>query len=359
MYGEAGERTEPGRRLTGLNPLIQVKRGPGEVRLRAVRALVAGILLLSAPLAGCAARSAPDPLEAPEPTGPRILAVVAHPDDETAFAASLFAAARFLDAAVDVVVVTDGEGGFKYSTPAEPLYGVELTDEAVGRAQLPSIRRGEMTGACLVLGVRGLHFLDQPDQRYTTDEHEVLSSDAWNLEAVREVIERLLAEGHYDYAFGLLPTAETHGHHKAATILLLQAVATLAPEDRPAVLGATVEREGELAEADPEGLEGWPVTRLLAGAEPQNFDRRRTFGYQDRLDWRIVVDWVIAEHKSQGTLQMMAGQGEREVFFLFEGGPPDAAERAAALFEDLAGITFEARAYGPSAGTNTAPARAR
>jgi len=357
MDQEAGEPAGPAPLLIPLNWLISINRLGGEGRLRAVRTLIPAILLLSASLAGCATGPAPATSGVPEPSGPRILAVVAHPDDETAFAASLFAAARFVDAAVDVVVVTDGEGGFKYSTPAEPLYGVELTDESVGRAELPSIRRGEMTGACLLLGVRGLHFLDQPDLRYTTDEHEVLSGGGWNLEAVRGVLGQLLADGDYDYAFGLLPTAETHGHHKAATILLLQSVAALAPEDRPVVLGATVEREGDVGELSPEGLDGWPVTRPRPGAALQSFDRRRPFGYQDRLDWRIVVDWVIAEHKSQGTLQMMTGQGEREVFTVFDAGPPDAAERAAELFEQLAGVTFAEREYGPSAGTNTAPAR--
>ena len=40
---------------------------------------------------------------------PRILAVVAHPDDETTFAASLYAASRGLGGVCDVVVITKGD----------------------------------------------------------------------------------------------------------------------------------------------------------------------------------------------------------------------------------------------------------
>jgi len=45
-------------------------------------------------------------------------------------------------------VITNGEGGYRYSLLAEPVYGVALTDEAVGRAALPEIRkRGLLTAA--------------------------------------------------------------------------------------------------------------------------------------------------------------------------------------------------------------------
>ena len=316
-------------------------------------------LLLTAPLVGCAVSTAPSEHDAK--TGPRILAVVAHPDDETAFAAALYAAATFLDAACDVVVVTNGEGGFKYASAAEPIYGLELTHESVGRAELPDIRRGEMRSACALLGVRELRFLDQPDHRYTTDEREVLAEGAgvWDLALVRARLADVLAAGRYDFAFCMLPSQETHGHHKAATILLLRAVEALPAGARPVVLGAMVEGEDGRVNPEPGGLDGWPVTRLRPAAERQVFDRRRPFGYRDRLDWRIVVDWVIAEHKSQGTLQMMAGQGAREVFFTFDVGPENAPERAVALFAELAEVSFPAREYGPSAGIGTTPAGSR
>ncbi len=310
------------------------------------------ITLLAALFAACATPSH-SPAGRSDP-GPRILAVVAHPDVETVFAATLFAVSRKLGGECDVVVVTNGEGGFKYSTLAEPLYDAELTREEIGRNRLPAIRKREMTAACELLGVRRLRFLDQVDHRYTTDEGEVLSphADVWNLDFVRGRLSTLLEAGDYDFLFCMLPTPGAHAHHKAATILALQAVAELPRQARPVALGATVEGLDEEARAAADGLPGWPVTRLRSSAAPAVFDRRRPFGHRDRLDWRIVVDWVIAEHKSQGTLQMMAGQGAREVFFCFDVGPDDAPPRAAALFDELSRVTFPLREYEASAGTN-------
>ena len=39
---------------------------------------------------------------------------------------------------------------------------------------------------------------------------------------------------------------------------------------------------------------------------PQVFvtDRTVKFGFQDALDYQIIVNWVIAAHKSQGAYQM-------------------------------------------------------
>lgn len=290
---------------------------------------------------------------APDAT-PRVLAVVAHPDDETAFAATLYATSRLLGGTCDVVVLTNGEGGFKYATVAEPLYGLELTDEAVGRRELPGIRRSEMVESCRVLGVRELVFLGQRDHRYTTDEGEVLDSGAgvWDLDLVRARLAERIEAGGYELVFCMLPTEGTHGHHKAATILALEAVAEMPLARRPAVLGATVEDDDERVEPDADGLPGWPLTALAADAPRYVFDRRRTFGHRDGLDWRVVVDLAIAQHRSQGTLQMLAGREAREVFFPFAVGPPDAGARAAELFERLAAAGFPERAYGPSAGTN-------
>ena len=45
---------------------------------------------------------------------------------------------------VDLALITNGEGGYKYSTLAEDIYGLELTDEEVGRKYLPDIRKKEL-----------------------------------------------------------------------------------------------------------------------------------------------------------------------------------------------------------------------
>ena len=47
-----------------------------------------------------------------------------------------------------------------------------------------------------------------------------------------------MREGRYDFVFMHLPTPDTHGHHQAASILALEAVAELEPTRRPVPLGA-------------------------------------------------------------------------------------------------------------------------
>src|SRR5688500_11865442 len=90
---------------------------------------------------------------------PRVLIVAAHPDDESAVAATSHKMTHDLKAKVDMALVTNGEAGYKYSTLAESIYGVELTDEKVGRECLPAIRKREMMAAGEVIGVRNFFFL--------------------------------------------------------------------------------------------------------------------------------------------------------------------------------------------------------
>ena len=56
-------------------------------------------------------------------TGGRLLIVVAHPDDEYAFAATTYRLTRELGWTADQVVITDGESGYRYSALAEAVYG--------------------------------------------------------------------------------------------------------------------------------------------------------------------------------------------------------------------------------------------
>ena len=179
--------------------------------------------------------------------GPRVLAVVAHPDDETAFAGALYKITTHLGGVCDLVVLTNGEGGFKYATLAERVYGAELTDESVGRAELPAIRKREMVDAARILGVRSVEFLGQTDHRYTTDVSEVLGEGAavWNLALVRRELAEALAEERYDFVFALAPSTTTHAHHQAATALAAEAVLARPEGSRPVMLVAQVAREGE------------------------------------------------------------------------------------------------------------------
>ena len=290
--------------------------------------LFVGVLLCC----GCATQLRQDSLIF---NGPRVLGVVAHPDDETAFAATLYAVTHRLSGHGDLVCITDGQGGYKYSTLSEPLYGLRLTDEAVGRRELPAIRRREMEEAASILGVDEVHFLEQPDHRYSQDEMEILASGAevWDVALVKEKLRRIITAGQYEFVFVLLPTATTHGHHKAAAILALDVVNSLPLAQRPIVLGTQVRSAHE--ETEPYAtLKGHPLTTPSGGA-PFVFDRMTPLGHKGRLHLRIIVDWVIAAHKSQGTMQQAAGQGGIETFTLFAISPPGAVEQTQALFELL------------------------
>jgi len=286
-------------------------------------------------------------------TGPRVLCVIAHPDDETAFAATVYKIDTYLGGACDIAVITNGEGGFKYATLAERIYGLELTDEEVGRRNLPRIREGEMRAACRLLGVRHLFLLGQVDQRYTQDPEEVLAprKAIWDLDFVRDRLRSLLREGGYDFVLTLAPVPETHGHHKAATILALEAVQALKPARRPVILCARTATKGEEAAALP-GLPAYPLTGVREDVGPWVFERTQKFGFKNRLDYHIVVNWVIASHVSQGTMQLAMNRGDEEQFFMFQLNAADAPERASRLFRALQGRQFRSRVYGPSGGTN-------
>lgn len=287
--------------------------------------------------------------------GPRVLGIVAHPDDETAFAAALYKISTHLDGACDLAVITNGEGGFKYATLAERLYGLELTDEAVGRAHLPAIRTAELAESCRILGVRDLYLLHQTDHRFTTDVNEVLGPDAqvWDLAFVRAELDGILEDGDYDFVFTLAPTVETHAHHKAATLLALERCAELRPELRPIVLCANLVKLGEARSV--ELVPGFSRARLADGSGPFVFDRRQTFGFKHSLDYRVLVNLAIAAHKSQGTMQLAMNEADREEYWLFADEPANAEARTRALFESLRTQQYPARTYGASAGTNARP----
>ena len=89
-------------------------------------------------------------------SGPRAWIVTAHPDDEVNFAVTVYKITHDLHGVVDLALVTNGEGGYKYSTLAESVYGLELTDEKVGRQYLPTIRKQELMAGGKI-GVLSIH----------------------------------------------------------------------------------------------------------------------------------------------------------------------------------------------------------
>jgi LmbE family N-acetylglucosaminyl deacetylase len=276
---------------------------------------------------------------------PRVLIVTAHPDDESTFAATIYKITHDLKGKVDMAIITNGEGGYKYSTLAESIYGVELTDEKVGREYLPSIRKREMLAAGKIIGVRNIYFLDQFDKEYTLNVDSVLKYQ-WDVGYVKTRLGEILQRGNYDYIFGLLPAPGTHGAHKSATILALEAVNSLDRSRRPVVLGGTTSTGGETRTDTFSVLPGYPITSIRSGAPSFSFDRSQKFGFRDRLDYRIVINWLIAEHKSQGTMQMGVSTGaEKENFWYFDINDPAKMPATQALFDKLAVNTYKQRQY--------------
>jgi LmbE family N-acetylglucosaminyl deacetylase len=230
---------------------------------------------------------------------------------------------------VDQLVITNGEGGYRYSLLAEPVYGVDLTDEAVGRAKLPEIRKRELLEAGKILGIANHFFLDQRDVRYTQDIDEVLNQH-WQPGVVLPEVERRIAEGHYDFVFTLFPSPETHGAHKASTITALNAVEEVEKrgEPKPVVLGCQDAQSG----ATEPSWQGFVSALHRFRVEPEVFvtDRAVKFGFRDALDYQIIVNWVIAAHKSQGAFQMDMNRADREEFVVLESGAAEETSDAVA-----------------------------
>jgi len=267
-------------------------------------------------------------------TGPerlKVLLVLAHPDDEYAFAATVYRLARELDVIVDHVVITDGEGGYRYSGLAEQFYGVRLTDPVTAHRRLPEIRRQETLAAGHILGIRHHYFLNQKDAGVTDDVAATLK-DLWDSAHVERFLELLIARERYDFVFTLLPTSGTHAHHTATTLLTLRAASTFPPEARPIVLGAD---PGEAARQSWSGLSQYAATRPVQAQPVFCFDRRRRFGFRESLNYQIVVNWVIAEHKSQGLFQSDYNLHPLERFWLFAGGAQRALERTRDLADRI------------------------
>lgn len=259
-------------------------------------------------------------------TAGKLLIVVAHPDDEYAFAATTYRLVRELGWTADQVTITDGESGYRYAALAEVFYGAGLAGDSEGRARLAAIRKQECVRAGKVLGIRQHYFLDQKDLGFETDS-STADSGNWDRPHLRAFLTELLSRELYQAVFTLLPTPATHGHHRAATILALESIAALPASQRPLVFGVEPGARADEPEVFP-GLPSQPLTRTVSAEPFLRFDRATSFGFHNSLNYQIVVNWVIAEHKTQGLFQTEYGKHEWEQFWLFEAGGPDTVSRA-------------------------------
>ena len=293
------------------------------------------------------------PAPAQEDDELNVLLVVAHPDDEAMFAASVYKITHTLKGNVDLAMVTDGSGGFRYAQLAEPIYGLKLTDEKIARQYLPAIRKRELMAGGAIVGVRNYFFLDQFDHAYTEDVDTVLSY-VWDAQEVRSHLREIMMRVEYDFVLVHLPIPDFHAHHKAATILALEAARELPGPRRPVVLGSFVadsENPDLFDFSDFTEHPGYPITRVRADVPPFVFDRTEPLSEDGRLDYQIVVNWLIAEHKSQGTMQLLMNSGDIERYWIFDVNGPDALEKTRQLFDALAVPALAASAGRGNGGT--------
>lgn len=266
----------------------------------------------------------------------RVLCIVAHPDDEVAFAATVYKITHELNGAVDAVMITNGEGGFKYSLLAEPIYCLQLTDESIGRNYLPFIRKVETLSAGKIMGMHNYYFFDQQDYGYTKNILEVYHG-IWDIALIKELLAKRLEAGSYDFVFTLLPHPETHGHHQAATVLALEAISKIDADKRPIVLAADTPKDIPILSFSE--LNDFSITKTIQDTPLVSFNKLQSFGHLNKLNYQIIVNWVIAEHKSQGTVQLLMNKGKSEDFYYFALNGESGISKTKQLFEVLNSAT--------------------
>lgn len=275
---------------------------------------------------------------------PKVLVITAHPDDETGISVAIYKITHELKGTVDLALITNGEGGYKYSTLAEAYYGLPLTDETSGREYLPSIRKTELMNGGKIMGIRNYYFFDQKDHKYTLDITGVMDS-IWDTVLVKRRLAGIIRQEKYDYIFCLLPVPETHAHHKCASLIALQLASELGAKERPTVLGYTIGMVQDSLPKPYTGLEGFPISHVEAGAPVFTVDRNAPFGFKNRLSYKVIANWVIAEHKSQGTMQLAMNMGDTERFLFFAVNPLERISAVEKLFLELKKVPYAAKEY--------------
>jgi LmbE family N-acetylglucosaminyl deacetylase len=273
----------------------------------------------------------------------KILIVVAHPDDEYYFAGFVYRLTHEKHVLVDEIIVTSGEGGSRYADLGEPFYGKSFKNLSDQKA-LTSTREAEAKSAAKIMGIQDTEFLRVRDFGFTESLAETLKK--WDQDAITEKIFQKLKSGHYDGVLMLAPIPVTHGHHKAASVLAIRAAQKIPEEARPFLLGATIDvtthvfQDEEHASEVKQGrafqeLKEEPLTRVALDPVAYRFDRNQSFGYQKKLSYQIVVNWMIAEHKTQGAFQTSVDRDDVEVIHTFASSGKPALERARQFFNRL------------------------
>ena len=273
-----------------------------------------------------------------------VLVVIAHPDDETLFAGLIHALTHRMHAIVDLVCVTNGEGGFRYSGPSEYLYDhLQLSNESIGRQHLPRIRQQELLASGRILGIRKFFFYDQLDLKYDRNV-EIVFNEQWNKQFVIQQLEQTIKTGNgsngYDIMLIMLPSTESHGHHSASGLIALETIERLHSNKTSTIKIPTIIGGSEFSlNQHPQ----YPSNRLaeISSKSPNSFHFNRTWTLSSTnniCDYQLIVLWACSEHKSQGTLlhqTLMSYARVNEQYFYFEINNQDNERGRLKLIENL------------------------
>ncbi|CAF3788495.1 unnamed protein product [Rotaria socialis] len=255
-----------------------------------------------------------------------VLVVIAHPDDETIFAGFIHALVHKLHATVDLVCVTNGEGGFRHSAPCEYLYdNLELSNESIGRQHLPRIRKQELFASGKILGIRKYFFFDQLDLKYDRNV-DIVFAEQWNKKQIIELLEQVIITGNsthgYDVMLIMLPSTQSHGHHTASGLLALETIEHLQKNKSSNIKIPTVIGGAEFVLNELPTYLSNPLVEICS-ILPNEFRFNRTWKLSSTTnipDYQTIVTWACSEHKSQGSLiaeTLTTFTREHEQYFYF------------------------------------------
>lgn len=210
-----------------------------------------------------------------------VMAVLAHPDDETGMASALASSALGDKATIANVYCTRGEGG----------------GNMVGRHWGPALgvlREAELRDCLSRLGVRYCFFLEQRDWAYT--ESMAATLRAWDKAKALERLVRYLRALRPEVILTMNPTPNPgqHGHHQAAAVLAIEAFSLAA---NPDVFPEQVKEEG---------LKVWQPRKLYCtGSLGENVVEISGAREVDGVALAQIVGEALSNHRSQGFGRML------------------------------------------------------
>jgi LmbE family N-acetylglucosaminyl deacetylase len=262
---------------------------------------------------------------------PRVLVVVPGPGDDCECAVSLYRIVHELGGVVDEAVMSAGDSSAGMSRAAEAYYQVSRSSGDGGLSRLGQIRREEAVHSGRVLGIRRHYFLDLMDHPASGVE-DVLR--CWDAESGCRQLATVMEAGDYRFVITLLPAEDSDAMRKATALLVLQAAGRLPARRRPALLAVRAAGLSETPLSFPE-LRGYPVTRTTNDTPVFTVNRLDALDPKTDLDYTMIANWALAEHKSRGLLQAAHSRDAHEQFWSFDATDMRGLVEVQELFTEL------------------------